>query len=148
MVTTAVDLQELTTKIHEKRKTYGMEINVKKNKKMAVSKKNPVPDANILKDETPIEQVTSKVYLGHMVTDDGKSDKEIKRRIEIARNVHKNLSTILSSRDTSINTRKHIVKCYVLATFLYAVTARANGHYGQCLSPPRYIKRKNCSIKL
>ena len=142
MATTAVDLQELTTKIHEKGKTYGMEINVKKTKKIVVSKKNPVPDANILKDETPIEQVTSKVYLGHMVTDDGKSDKEIKRRIEIARNVYKNLSTILSSRDTSINTRKHIVKCYVLATFLSAVTARANGHYGQCLSPPKDISKE------
>ena len=59
------------------------------------------------------------VYLGHMVTDDGKSDKEMKRRIEIARNAYRNLSTILSSRDTSIDTRKRIVKCYIWATFLY-----------------------------
>ena len=59
------------------------------------------------------------VYLGHMVTDDGNSDMEMKRRIKIARNAYKNLSPILSSRDTSINTRKRIVKCYVWATFLY-----------------------------
>ena len=68
-----------------------MEINVKKTKTMVVSKKNQVPDANILIDVTPIEQVTSMVYLGHMVTDDGKSDKEIKRRIGIVRNAYKNL---------------------------------------------------------
>ena len=119
MATTAADLQELLPKINEKEKTYGMEINVKKTKTMVVSKKNPVPEANVLIDETPIEQVTSMVYLGHMITDDGRSDKEIKRRIGIARNAYKNLPTILSSRDTSINTRKRIVKCYVWATFMY-----------------------------
>ena len=48
---------------------------MKKTKTMVVSKKNPVPDANILIDVTPIEQVTSVVHLGHMVTDDRKSDK-------------------------------------------------------------------------
>ena len=119
MATTAADLQELTTEINEKGRTYGMEINVKKSKTMVVSKKNPVPDANILIDETPIEQETSMVYLGHMVKDGGKSDKKAKRRIEIARNAYKNFSTILSSRDTSIHTRKRIVKCYVWAKFLY-----------------------------
>ena len=72
MATIAADLQEVTTKINEEGKTYGMEINVKKTKTMVVSKKNPVPDTNILIDETPIEQVTSMVYLGHMVTDGGK----------------------------------------------------------------------------
>jgi len=99
-----------------------MEMNVKKTKAMVVSKKNPVPGANILIDETSIEQVTSMVHLGHMVTDDGKSDKEIKRRIGIARNAYKNLSTI-SSQDASINTRKRIVKCYVWATFLCGTEA-------------------------
>ena len=59
------------------------------------------------------------VYLGHMVKDDGESGNEIKRRIETARNAYKNLSTILPSRDTSIDTRKRIVKCYIWATFLY-----------------------------
>ena len=53
-----------------------------------------------------------------MVTDDGKSDKEI-RRIGRARSAYKNWLTILSSRDTSVNTRKRIVRCYVWATFLY-----------------------------
>ena len=48
MATTAADLQEVTTKINEKGKTYGMEVNVKKTKTIVVSKKNPVPDANIL----------------------------------------------------------------------------------------------------
>ena len=53
-----------------------------------------------------------------MVTDDRKSSKEVKR-IEIVRNAYRNFSTILSSNDTSIDTRKCIVKCYTWATFLY-----------------------------
>ena len=116
MATTTADVQELATKINEKGEKYGMEINVKKTKTMVV--KNPMPDTNILIDETPIEQVTSMVYLGQMVTDDGKNDKEIKR-IGIASNAYKNLSTILSYRDIGINTRTCIVKCYAWATFLY-----------------------------
>ena len=59
MATTAADLQELTTKINEKGKPYGMEMKLKKTKIMVVSRKSPVPDANILIDGTPIEQVTS-----------------------------------------------------------------------------------------
>ena len=31
------------------------------------------------------EQTANMVYLGHMVTEDGKNETEIKRRIEIAR---------------------------------------------------------------
>ena len=59
MATTAADLQELTAKINEKGKPYGMEMKLKKTKIMVVSRKSPVPDANILIDGTPIEQVTS-----------------------------------------------------------------------------------------
>ena len=115
---TAADLQELARKVNERGKQYGMEVNVKKTKKMVASKKQPVLDANIMIDGASVEEVTSVVYLGHMVTDDGKSDKEIKRRIQIARNAYKNLSTILSSRDTSIETRR-IVKCYIWVTLLH-----------------------------
>ena len=119
MATTAADLQKFTAKINEKGKPYGMGTNLEKTKIMAVCKKNPVPNVNVLIDGTPIEQVTNMVYLGYMVTDDGISNKEIKRRIEIARNVYKNLSTMLSSRDTSIDMSKRIVKYYMWATFLY-----------------------------
>ena len=75
------DLQDLVTEINNKGKPYGMEVNIKKTTTMVASKKQPVPKANITIDGTPIEQVTNMVYLGHMVSDNGKSDIEIKRRI-------------------------------------------------------------------
>ena len=48
---------------------------------MAASKKQTVPDANIVIDGTGIEQVASVVYLGHMLTDgDGKSYNYLRTR--------------------------------------------------------------------
>ena len=115
------DLQDLVTEINNKGKPYGMEVNIKKTKTMVASKKQPVQKANITIDGTPIEQVTNMVYLGHMVSDNGKSDIEIKRRIEIARNAFINMSKVLTSRDISIETRKRVVKCYIWSTILYGV---------------------------
>ena len=109
------DLQDhLVTEINNKGKPYGMEVNIKKTNTMVASKKQPVP-------KTPIEQVTNMVYLGQMVSDNGKSDSEIKRRIEIARNAFINMSKVLTSRDISIETRKRVVKCYIWSTILYGV---------------------------
>ena len=60
------------------------------------------------------------VYLGSITTEDGKSKVEIKRRIEVARNVFNNMKSVLSSRNISINTRMRLIKCYVWSTLLYS----------------------------
>ena len=52
---------------------------------MVVSKKPNSPKINIAIDGQHIEQVTSYMYLGSLITEDGRSEKEIKRRIMIAR---------------------------------------------------------------
>jgi len=85
---------------------------VKKTKTIVANKKQPVLGGNILIDEAPSGQVHSMVHHGHMVTDDGKIEKVIKRRIELARNAYNNKSTLLSSRDRSLAARKGIVKCF------------------------------------
>ena len=58
-----------------------MKINIKKTKEMAVSKKPNSPKINIAIDGQHIEQVTSYMYLGSLITEDGRCEKEIKRRI-------------------------------------------------------------------
>ena len=68
------DLQDLLTAVNNSGKPYGMEINVKKTRAMAVSNKSPAPRINISIDVPPIEQVSKMVYLGHLATDDGKSE--------------------------------------------------------------------------
>ena len=59
------------------------------------------------------------VYLGSITTEDGKSEVEIKRRIEIGRNAFNNMKSVLSSRNISMNTRMRLTKYYVLSTLLY-----------------------------
>ena len=98
-------LQNLLNTVNDKGKLYGMEINVKKTKSMVASKKQETPKVSINLDGTAIEQVKKMVYLGSITTEDGKSEMEIKRRIEIARNAFNNMKSVLSSRNISLNTR-------------------------------------------
>ena len=57
--------------------------------------------------------------LGYMATEDGKCDKEIKRRIGIARTAFESMAKILISRNISIELRSRIAKCYIWSTLLY-----------------------------
>ena len=54
------------------------------------------------------------------ITDDRKCEAEIRKRIEIARLRFLNMKDVLTTRSLRIETRKRIMKCYVLSTFLYA----------------------------
>ena len=49
---------------------------------MVASKKKETPKVSINLDGTAIEQVENMAYLGSITTEDGKSEVEIKRRIE------------------------------------------------------------------
>ena len=89
-------LQALQTAVNEKGKPYGMEMNIIKTKSMVISRKKPVPNISISVEGKPIKQVDRMVYLGYMATEDGKCDKEIKRRIWIARTAFESMAKILT----------------------------------------------------
>ena len=89
---------------------------MQKTTSVVASKKQETPKVSINLDGTAIDQVQKMVYLGSITTQDGKSEVEIKRRIEIARNSFSNMKSILSSRNISINTRRRLTKCYVWST--------------------------------
>ena len=86
---------------------------------MVSNKKQEMPKVNISFDGTTIEQVQKMVYLGSITTEDGESEVENKRRIEITRYAFSNMRAVLSSRNISINTRMRLTKCYVWSTLLY-----------------------------
>ncbi len=116
------ELSDLTSKINEVGKQFGMEINIKKTKAMVVSKKKPnSPKINIAIDGQHIEQVTSYVYLASLITEDGRSEKEIKRRIMIARSTFTNMRTLLWCRGINLKTRLRAIKCYIWPTLFYGV---------------------------
>ena len=113
------ELSDLTSKINEVGKQFGMKINIRKTKTMVVSKKPNSPKINIAVDGQHIEQVTSYVYLGSLTTEDGRSEKEIKRIIMIARSTFTNMRTLLSCRGINLKTRLRAIKFYIWATLFY-----------------------------
>ena len=64
-----------------------------------------MPNISISVEGKPIHQVDRMVYLGYMAREDGKGDKEIKRRIGIARTALESMAKILTSRNVSIELR-------------------------------------------
>ena len=110
-----IELSDLTSKINE----VGMKINIRKTKAMVVGNKPNSPKINIAIDVQHIEQVTSYVYLGSFITEDGRSEKEIKRRIMIARSTFTNMRTLLSYRGINLKTRLRAIKCYIWPKLFY-----------------------------
>ena len=114
-----MDLQALLTAVNEEGKPYGMEMNIIKPISIVVSRKKPVPNISISVEGKAIQPVDRMVYLGYMATEDGKCDKEIKRRIGIGRTAFESMAKILTSRNISIELRSRIAKCYIWSTLLY-----------------------------
>ena len=61
---------------------------------------------NISVNGINLEQVKQFMYLGQPITDDGKTDTEIRRRIEIAYKNFMNMKDTLTSRRLRIETKK------------------------------------------
>eukprot|EP00794_Sanderia_malayensis_P015552 gene15552-17137_t len=70
-----------------------------------------------------LEQVQKFVYLGHMITEDGKCETEIKRRIEIARSAINQMKALIVSGKISVKVRIRLAKCYIWSTLMYGAEA-------------------------
>ncbi len=79
----------------------GLKMNVKKTKTMEKT------------SNTNLEQVKQFKYLGQLINEDGKTDIEIRRRIEIARKNFMNMKDTLISRKLTLGTKKRLVRCYI-----------------------------------
>ena len=117
----AKELQKLVDEVKNRSLVKGLKMNVKKTKTMVIRKNvKSRCKVEITVDGKVLEQVKQYLYLGHIITEDGKCEVEIKRRIEIARSNFISMKNLLTSRTLHLNTRKKLIKCYVLSTFMYA----------------------------
>ena len=94
---------------------FGMKINIKKTKAMCVSKKPNSPKINIAIDG---QRILNKCHHS-LITEDGRCEKEINRRIMIARTTFTNMRTLLSCRGINLKTRLRAIKCYIWPTLFY-----------------------------
>ena len=94
-------LQELTDGASKSSKRFGLKINAQKTKAMTVGRTRN--DTTIKLENEEFEQVDEFVYLGSVITQDGKCMKDIKRRIVLASEIVTKLNSSSSSSSSSRN---------------------------------------------
>ena len=115
------NLQTILDEVNEAGKKFNMKMNAKKTKSMIITKKVVKASIELDIDGAKIEQVASFPYLGQNITEDGKCENEIKRRIGIAKTTFSKMTKVMTSRKIHLKTRKRILQCYVWSTLLYGV---------------------------
>ena len=112
------NLQKLLDTVVEASSRQGLTLNCKKTECMVVSKQTGV-NCHLEIGNEKIKQVKSFKYLGSIITEDGKCEKEIKSRIAMAKEAFQRLKPILVSGSLSLDTKKRILQCYVYSILLY-----------------------------
>ena len=69
---------------------------------MVLSRNKDIPKLKLLINGNEIEQVKSFQYLGALVTEDGRCECELNRRIAVAKNNFAKMSRILTDHDMSL----------------------------------------------
>uniref|UniRef100_A0A670K8A0 ribonuclease H n=1 Tax=Podarcis muralis TaxID=64176 RepID=A0A670K8A0_PODMU len=108
------ELKNFLLRVKEESAKYGLKLNIKKTKIMATG---PITSWQIEGEE--MEAVRDFIFLGSMITADGDSSHEIKRRLLLGRKAMANLDNILKSRDITLPTKVRIVKAMVFPVVMY-----------------------------
>jgi hypothetical protein len=115
---TQEQLQELTDRVDETSKQYGLAINIAKTKVMAISKDKPMQVKINLRNEQ-LEQVKEFIYLGGLITEDGQCVADVKRRIGLASAVMGRLGKLWKSKNISIKTKVKMYETLVVPVLVY-----------------------------
>ena len=81
---------------------------------MVISKAKVNPACSVSVHGNALGQVQSFVYLGSLFTSDASSDKEIRRRIGIAKSTFTSMNIIFTAKNISIAVRLRVLKCYIM----------------------------------
>ena len=115
------ELQKLVDAVKEGSLKFGLEMNTKKTKMMIIRRDvNDGSKVEIKVDGVILEQVESYQYLGQLITEDGRCEKDIRRRISIAKTNFLKMKNVLTTKKLSMKTRKKILYCYIISTLMYA----------------------------
>ena len=116
-------LQEIVTRVKEESSKAGLDMNVKKTKTMIISRDPEGKKVDIKVDNETIQQVEKFIYLGTLILEEIKTDKEIERRKNIAKEKFSSMAKILKSKRLKLTTKLKIVKCYIYSIFTYGCEA-------------------------
>jgi len=116
------ELQLLLNKISEGGLRMGLNINTNKTKMMVFSLTRHENALLYLNGER-IERVASIGYLGCLITEDLDPDREVRRRIEIARSVFNKMRAFFCDDNINLRLRRKMAKCYAWSVLLYGAEA-------------------------
>lgn len=112
-----VGLQRLMDGLNRAAEEYGMSVNIKKTKTMVISKaEDKIVEIEI--GQCKVEQVKQFKYLGAIITEDGRCEKEIKSRIAMAKQAFTRKKNILCS-SMCLTLRVRLVKTLVWSVLMY-----------------------------
>ena len=92
---------------------------------VVATKKKQIPRCVLKVKNQTIKQVSSFNYLGSTITEDARCEKEIKRRITIAKSAFSKLDKILRNVSLSMKTRLRVLNCYIHPVLTYGSEAWA-----------------------
>ena len=108
------DRTELITKVKRASEEAGLYLNVKKTKVMATCKLD-----HITVDDNNIEIVDKFIFLGVLITNDGVTDKELRRRLVMGKCAMGSLKRIFKDRGIRLTTKIMTVQTPVIPIILY-----------------------------
>ena len=113
------NLQLLVEKLQEACNRKGLKINIDKTEVMVATKKRETVNTEIMLNGKKLKQVQHFKYLGSIITEDGRSEKEIKTRIGIAKTTFEKQKKILANVNMNWNLRFRFLKSFVWSTLSY-----------------------------
>ena len=108
------ELKSLLMKVKEQSEKVGLKLNIQKTK---ILTSGPITSWEI--DGETVETVSDFILGGSKFTEDGDCSHEIKRCLLLGRKDMTNLDSILKSRDITLPTKVHLVKCMVFPVVMY-----------------------------
>ena len=112
-------LQRLINVVVTKSEEKGLYLNSAKSFAMVFSNASRIITCNINVHGKILEQVHSFAFLGSQLISDARCEKQIRRRIGIAKSAFTSMSKVLTSRDIHITVRIKVLICYVCSTLLH-----------------------------
>ncbi|GFO18604.1 cyclin-dependent kinase-like 2 [Plakobranchus ocellatus] len=117
------DLQKLLNIVEEESRKKGLELNSKKTEVMVISRKQESPKCDIFINKVKLKQTEKFNYLGTIISNDGKTNREISARTAQAKINFQKMKTILTNKHISIETRKRALQCYIEPVLMYGCEA-------------------------
>jgi hypothetical protein len=94
-----------------------MELNGKKSKVMKVSKKGE-GNSNIQCKGEMVEQVDSYTYLGTVISQDGRIEQEVAKRVQKANNAYFQMNIIFGKRELEMKTKAQIYQSVFISILI------------------------------